>query len=298
MGFLLLAILLGIIAAICIFLAIFKPGVDYRNNIFVTGAVSGVLALVLIIWGSIMTVPTGHIAVMSRFGRLTGEVKSNGFSWKVIIDTPIIMTIQSQKNEVVAEAASKDLQDVSTTIATNYHIDSSKAVEIYRTMGNEYWNIFAAPAEQETVKAISATYNAEDMILRREEVKSRIAETLTSKLADRGIIVEAINITNFEFSQEFTAAIESKVVAAQEIEKAKNQLERIKVEADQAVAKAKGQADAEIALATGRAQANEIIQTSLTSEILQYFMLDQFGEDIKFMVIPSGQNLAITLPEQ
>jgi prohibitin 2 len=298
MGFLVIAIILGIVAVICIALAIFKPRMDYRNNVFFTGAAAGILAFVFIIWGSVMTVPTGHIAIMSRFGKLTGEVKSNGFSWKIIIDTPIIMTIQSQKNEVLAASASKDLQDVSTTIATNYHIDTSKAVEIYRTMGNEYWNIFAAPAEQETVKAISATYNAEDMILRREEVKGQIADTLTRRLAERGVIVEAINITNFEFSTEFTAAIESKVVAAQEIEKARNQLERIKVEAEQAVAKAKGQADAEIALATGRAQANEIVQASLTPEILQYFMLDQFGEDIKFMVIPSGQNLALTLPQQ
>ena len=190
---------------------------ENKLTAIVTAAVSFVAGIVILIVGSIMTVPVGHIAVMSRFGKVTGEVKENGLSWKTIIDTPIIMSIQTQKDEVPSAAASKDLQDVSTVIAVNYKIDPQKAPEILRTIGKDYWGVFAAPAEQEIVKAISAKYNAEDMILRREEVKQDIATALTSRLAERGIVAEAINITNFEFSAEFTAAIEAKVVAAQQV---------------------------------------------------------------------------------
>jgi prohibitin 2 len=297
MGWLVFVILFGLVSAICITLAIAMPKMDYRRNVFITGAVCGVLAIVMLIAGSIITVPYGHIAVMSRFGRISGEIKNNGLSFKAIVDTPIIMSIQTQKDEVPNASASMDLQDVSTVIAVNYRIDPLKAPEILRTMGEGYWSVFAAPAEQEIVKSITAKYNAEDMILRREEVKQAISEALAARLAERGIITEVINITNFEFSPEFTAAIEAKVVAAQEIEKSKNQLERIRVEAEQAKVKAEGEANAAIARANGQAEANKIIAQSLTPEVLQYFMLDKLGQDIKVMVIPSGQGLTLTVPE-
>jgi regulator of protease activity HflC (stomatin/prohibitin superfamily) len=297
MGWLIFVILFGLVSAICIFLAIAMPKMDYRRNVFITGAVCGILAIIMLIAGSIITVPYGHIAVMSRFGRITGEIKNNGLSFKSIVDTPIIMSIQTQKDEVPNASASMDLQDVSTVIAVNYRIDPLKAPEILRTMGEGYWAVFAAPAEQEIVKSITAKYNAEDMILRREEVKQAISEALAARLAERGIITEVINITNFEFSPEFTAAIEAKVVAAQEIEKSKNQLERIRVEAEQAKVKAEGEAQAAIARANGQAEANNIIAKSLTPEVLQYFMLDKLGQDIKVMVIPSGQGLTLTVPE-
>ena len=43
--------------------------------------------------------------------------------------------------------------------------------------------------------------------------------------------------------------------------------------------------------------ANEAIATSLTPEVLQYILLDRLGDDIKLMVVPSGQGLDLVLPE-
>ena len=89
---------------------------------------------------------------------------------------------------------------------------------------------------------------------------------------------------------------------------AKNKLERVKVEAQQREAEAKGEADARIAKAAGEAEyirvvteaqvaANEAIAESLTPEVLQYILLDRLGEDIKVIVVPSGQGLDVVLPE-
>ncbi len=112
----------------------------------------------------------------------------------------------------------------------------------------------------------------------------------------------------FQFSNTFTAAIEAKVAAEQAVLEATNKLERVKVEAQQREAEAKGEADARIAKAIGEAEyirvvteaqvaANEAIAASLTPAILQYILLDRLGEDIKVMVIPSGQGLDLVLPE-
>jgi len=94
----------------------------------------------------------------------------------------------------------------------------------------------------------------------------------------------------------------------QAVLEATNKLERVKVEAQQREAEATGEADARIASAIGEAEyirvvteaqvaANSAIAASLTPEVLQYILLDRIGEDIKVIVIPSGQGLDLVLPE-
>jgi len=274
------------------------------------GSIIGVVLIVAsIIAGSFTTVPAGHRGVVIRFSAITGGILNEGLQTKLpFIDSVEKMSVQTQKYEADSLAVTNDLQDVSTTIALNWHLDPGMAAEVYRTLGLEFIDRIAAPAIQETIKQVTAKYNAEDLILRRDEVKAAITDSLSNRLLERGIITETVSITNFQFSETFTAAIEAKVAAEQAVLEATNKLERVKVEAQQAQAAAKGEADARIAKAIGEAEyirvvteaqvaANRDIEGSLTPAVLQYILLDRLGEDIKVMVIPSGQGLDLVLPE-
>jgi prohibitin 2 len=254
--------------------------------------------------GSFVTIPAGERGVLLRFGKVSG-VLNEGLNMKVpVIDAVERMSVKTQLFEVKAESASRDLQDVTTTVAVNYKIRPELVGEIFRTIGKDYIDKIAHPIVQETVKSISAEYNAEDMILKRSDVKKEITTILTLRLDERGIIAESVNITNFEFSQEFTKAIESKVVAVQSVLEAENKLKQVEVEARQAEQKAKGEASASIAKAQGEAQAisivtaaqvkaNQDIKDSLTKEVLQYILIDRLGDDIKVLVIPQGQDFTL-----
>jgi prohibitin 2 len=268
-----------------------------------------VLILASIIFGSFTTVPAGNRGVVIRFSAVTGTILDEGLQFKLpFIDSVVKMSVQTQKYEVDAASASRDLQDVNTTIALNYKLDPGQAAEVYRTLGTEFIDRIAAPAIQETVKQVTARYNAEDLILRRDEVKNDITTTLSTRLLERGIITEAVSITEFKFSATFTAAIEAKVSAEQAVFEAKNKLERVKVEAQQAEEEAKGVANARIAQANGEAEyirvvtdaqvaANNAINSSLTPEVLQYILLDRLGPDVKVMIIPSDQGLDLVVPD-
>ena len=278
-----------------------------------TGKMGSIIGIVLIvasiIAGSFTTIPAGHRGVVIRFSAVTGGILSEGLQTKLpFIDSVEKMSVQTQKYETDSSAITNDLQDVSTTIALNWKLDPGMAAEVYRTLGLEFIDRIAAPAIQETIKQITAQFNAEDLILRREEVKNAITNSLSARLMERGIITELVSITNFQFSETFTAAIEAKVAAEQAVLEATNKLERVKVEAQQREAEAKGEADARIAKAIGEAEyirvvteaqvaANKDIEGSLTPEVLQYILLDRLGDDIKVMVIPSGQGLDLVLPE-
>ena len=101
------------------------------------------------------------------------------------------------------------------------------------------------PALQESVKAATAKFTAEELITKREIVRDEIKLSLQSKLQNDGIIVDDFNIVDFDFSASFNQAIEAKVTAEQQALAAKNKLEQIKYEAEQEVAKAKGKAEAQ-----------------------------------------------------
>ena len=275
----------------------------------ISSVVGIVLIIASIIIGSLTTIPAGHRGVVVRFSAVTGTILEEGLQTKLpFIESVVKMSVQTQKYETDSSAVTNDLQDVSTTIALNWRLDPGVADEVYRTLGLEYIDRIAAPAIQETIKQITAQYNAEDLILRRAEVKNAITTSLSSRLLERGIITETVSITNFQFSETFTTAIEAKVAAQQAVLEARNKLERVKVEAEQREAEAKGEANARIAKAQGEAEyiqivtdaqvaANEAIAESLTPEVLQYILLDRLGEDIKLMVIPSGQSLDLVMPQ-
>ncbi|MFC1989909.1 prohibitin family protein [Chloroflexota bacterium] len=274
------------------------------------GSIIGVVLIVIsIIAGSFTTIPAGYRGVVIRFSAITGGILNEGLQTKLpFIDSVVKMSVQTEKYETGAASASRDLQDVNTTIALNWRLDPSMAAEVYRTLGLEFIDRIAAPAVQETIKQVTAKYIAEDLILKRETVKDEIQENLSNRLLQRGIITETVSITEFRFSSTFVAAIEAKVAAEQAVWEARNKLERVKVEAEQRKAEAIGEADARIAKAEGEAEyirvvtdaqvaANNAIAESLTPQVLQYILLDRLGEDIKVMVIPSGQGLDLVLPE-
>ena len=288
-----------------------NKGPQYDPKTGLAGRMGSIIGVVFIIasliFGSFTTIPAGHRGVVIRFSAVTGTILNEGLQMKLpFLDSVVKMSVQTEKYETGAASASRDLQDVNTTIALNWRLDPSTAAEVYRTLGLGFIDRIAAPAVQETIKQVTAKYIAEDLILKRETVKNEIQENLSNRLLERGIITETVSITEFQFSATFVAAIEAKVAAEQAVWEARNKLERVKVEAEQAEAAAKGEAAARIAKAEGEAEyirvvtdaqvaANEAIAASLTPEILQYILLDRLGEDIKIMVIPSGQGLDLVM---
>ncbi len=207
----------------------------------------GLIALIAfsIIFGSWYTIGAGERGVITTFGKASDSVKSPGLHFNVpLIQSVHKLDVQTQKYVAHAGAASKDLQTVSTETSVNYALESASVVELYVTIGKDYEARIIQPAVQEVVKAATAQYTAEELITKRQEVKDKIDIGLKDRLSQRGIVVQEILITNFDFSASFNAAIENKVTAEQQALAAKNKLEQIKYEAEQRITQATAEAEA------------------------------------------------------
>ena len=219
---------------------------DLKKTSVIKAIVGSLIVLIILFNFPLGTIGAGERGVRLRFGAVDGTAVGEGLYFRVpFIESVKTMDVKVQKYEVEAGAASKDLQTVSSKVALNFHISPESVTSTYKNIGMDYQSRIIVPAVQESVKASSAKFTAEELITKREEVREEIKLILKSKLSDDGIIVDELNIVNFEFSESFDQAIEAKVTAEQNALASKNKLEQIKYEAQQAVESAKGRAEAQ-----------------------------------------------------
>lgn len=215
-----------------------------------------VLSLGMVGLSSFTVVEGGTIGVLKTWGEISMEPQGEGLHIVIPMAQNITpMSIQIQKYESNAESASKDLQTVTTEVTVNYHLLADKIPYIFQNIGLSYEDRIINPAIEETVKQVTARFNAEELITKRPQVKSAIEESIATRLMIDNIMVDHISITEFTFGSEFNRAIEQKVKAEQDALTAQNLVAKKQAEALQRIAEAEGLAGAKIAVAEGEAQA-------------------------------------------
>ena len=245
--------------------------------------------LLFVVLSAVRIVNAGEVGVKTEFGRVVDILEPNLHMVVPIMNDVKILSTQIEKFETGASAASKDLQVVQTDLAINYRIngDTGKIKELYETFRGRHEQRIIAPLVQEVVKANTAKFNAEELITKRVEVKTKIAEELKQKLAVYGIDVVEVSIINLDFSPEFNAAIEAKVVAEQTLQKEQIDLETKRIEVQKLVAQqnataialviqAEADAKAKVIRAEAEAEAITKITESITDPYIRYYYIEQW----------------------
>jgi len=232
------------------------------------GLMGGAVLLLVLVFSSFQTIHPGERGVV--FSQLSG-VKAvqlgEGIHFKIpFVETIIPVDVKVQKLQTESRSSSRDLQTVSVIVAVNYRIDPANVQKLYQNVGVDYRERIIDPATQEAIKATTAHYTAEELITRRNEVKDTVTVTLTERLARFNIQLEEFSIVNFEFSQEFNTAIELKQTAEQNALKAKRDLDRIKIEAEQ-----------KLTMARGESEAQSLQRATLTAEVLQLRAIEKWN---------------------
>ena len=260
------------------------------------------MALLALGFSATTIVPAGHSGVVVTMGRVQKTALDEGLHFKLpFVQQIILMNNKIQKTEVASNSVSKDLQTVSSSVAINFHITKDAASDIYQNIGEQYADTVLQPAIQESVKAVTAQYTAEEMITKRSAVGDEIGQALSDKVSEYGILIDKFNIINFDFSEEFNAAIEQKQVAEQNKLRAETEKEQQIIEAEaaakQKVIAAEAEAEATLKKAEAEASANEKINASLSDGVLRYQQIEKW--DGKYPnVVSSDSGILVTIPDQ
>ena len=224
------------------------------------------LVFLILLSESVTTIKSGEVGIRVRFGKVVEKRTQEGINFTIpFIERIEKLNVKVQKTEVKTSSSSKDLQEVDMSIAVNYRIDNNKAIELYKTEDTGYVEIVLEPAIEESIKAVTSKYTAEELITNRSEVSQKCMEELSKKVEKYGLKVNDFNITNFSFSDEFERAIEEKQVAEQKVLTAKQELEKEKIEAEK-----------KIVAAEAEKKSNELKQKTLTDNIIKEKFIEKW----------------------
>jgi prohibitin 1 len=238
------------------------------------------LALILLIlaicFNPFVIVDAGERGVILEFGRVQEKILEEGLHAIIpLVHSVKKLSVRIQKQEISAEASSKDLQEVFTDVALNWHITPEETNLIFQQIGDEKAVIdrIIDPAIEEVLKAVMAQYTAEEIVTEREEVKSGVDELLTARLTNYHIKVDDVSLVHVHFSERFSDAVEAKQIAEQEAKKA-----------GFAAIKAIKQAEMQVNLAKGEAEAQRLIKETLTPEILQKEAIEKWNGNLPIVI--------------
>lgn len=261
-----------------------------------------IAAVVTVIIASCASIPTGYTGIISTFGKVENYTLDAGIHmlapWKKVIK----MDNRVQKETIELSCFSSDIQEVNVIYAVNYQIDKENAMNIYKTIGKEYYDTAIKPNVAETVKMVVARYTAENLIESRAELAVAVESALSEALSTYNIQVVSTAIEDMDFSDAFTNAVEAKQVAAQnklqaEIEQEQKTMEqeaiaqRSVIEAQAAAEVAKIQAEADLEVTKIQADAaeyagqkeaakNKAISESLTPDLIDYYYIQQWSGEL------------------
>ena len=195
--------------------------VRYNLALYIVGGIVFIIAALIL--KPFVIVGAGERGVIMRFGKVQDAILDEGIHPILPLVTSVkTLSVRVQKTEMKADAASKDLQSITTDLAVNWNVNPAKVNQVFQQVGDEEQIVTSilSPAISEVLKAATSKKTAEEIITKRTELKTEIDNSLKKRLQPYGVIVRDVSLINFGFSPEFSKAIEAKQIAEQEAKQA------------------------------------------------------------------------------
>merc|ERR1719228_195276 len=161
-------------------------------------------------YNSLFQVKGGHRGVV--FNRLQGVKNSvYGEGTHFVIpwfEWPIIFDVRTRPKELPSLTGTRDLQYVNISLRVLYRPDTNKLPAVLSKYGEDYDKRILPSIMNETLKAVVAQFNAEQLTTQREEVSRLIRRNLTERADDFHIRIDDCAITHLSFGREYSKAVE------------------------------------------------------------------------------------------
>ena len=245
-------------------------------------------------------VPTGHTGVITLFGKVEDYTLDSGVHFKNPFARVIKMDNRIQKESVELSCFSSDIQEVEVVFTLNYQISKEYAMNIYKTIGKNYFDTAVSPIITESVKTVAARYTAEDLINKRNELAMAIETDMKEKLLIFNIELVSTSIEDMDFTDAFTNAVEEKQVAAQNKLKAETEAAQkvVEAEAEAQIRRVTAEAEAYEILqrAEAEAQANQKLAESITDRLIEYRYYEVWDGKLPQMVMGESTTPMVQIP--
>ena len=273
------------------------------KNLGAIGIFAGMAVFSVGMFTCVNRIGPGYAGVVYNMdGGIENETLSQGFHlvapWKHVSEYPISTeTVYYTKNTVDGDdkddkkvdksvnVNTKDGKQVNVSVTYAYHMDVEKLPAVYAKFRGQniesIQNGYMKNAMYEALNNITSQYSLMELVGdKRPEINQKIFEAFRNDLEEYGIVIETFNLSDVVPDEATATAIQNVVNAQNELQRVRIEKEQAEVEAEKARVTAKGKADAAIIEAEGQAQANAKLQESLTENVLRQRAIEKWSGNL------------------
>jgi regulator of protease activity HflC (stomatin/prohibitin superfamily) len=221
----------------------------FRNRFL---RIVGVILLLILLFSSTTSIPTGNVGVLTLFGRVTGDVLGEGIHLINPLKSVQKLSVQTQSVKESANVPSNEGLILALDTSLLFRLDRNKAAQVYQTVGDNYAEKIVEPTLRAAIRASTSSHTANALYTNaRELVQQQIQDELTAQLSVRGVIVEAVLLRDVQLPAMLKGSIEAKQQAEQDALRMSFILQKEKQEAERKRIEAQGIADFQKIVAQG-----------------------------------------------
>jgi prohibitin 1 len=199
------------------------------------GGLSTVVIFAVLVLGScsVTTVDTGHVGVLTLFGRVTGEQLAEGFHFKSPLEKVTEFSVRTQEEKEVAEVPSSEGLLIRLEASLLYRLDPNRVTDVYQKLGAEYLSVLVVPNMRAVMRSVTAAHTASALYSEaRDSVAQQMLAELKRSVEARGILIENVLLRDIGLPATLKSAIEAKQQAEQDAQRMNFVLQKEKQEAE------------------------------------------------------------------
>ncbi len=234
---------------------------------------------------------------------LAEEVHTYPIYWQTYTMSGKMFEGQMRGDDSIS-ARTSDGQEVFIDCSVIFRIDTLQAVRIYIDWQSRYVEDFVRPVLRGIIRTQVSQYKVDEVnSFKRLDLERDLGKEVGAVFSDKGFILDRFILRNITFSKEYSASVENKQVAYQEMTRTVYQAQQMKNlaegEANKIRIEAGAQAEAIKVKANAQAQALQVISDVLVKndKLLTYQYIDKLAPGIKVMLVPNNSPFLLPLPD-
>jgi prohibitin 1 len=207
------------------------------------GALSmfGLLLVALVVANSVSCVTTGHVGVITVFGKVTGRTIGEGIHLVNPLARVHQLDIKTQEIKERAAVPSKEGLIMGLEASVLYHLQPERAAEVFQKVGTQYSDVLLVPNFRSAMRGVTAANNASTLYSdARESMARQVLEDLRGAVQPRGIVIENVLLRDLQLPDTLKQAIEAKQQAQQDAQRMEFVLQKERQEAERKRVEAQG----------------------------------------------------------
>lgn len=217
---------------------------EVKNILRYVGVTVAVLVVICLIFSMTFVIDAGFRGVKSTFGEVEQTSYQNGFGFKSPFTNVIKFDVRAKTMKSKTSSYTADVQTAEIEYIFMYNLKGDNVHLLYENVGLDYESKKIVPILNDVLKDVIGKWQAQELVANRDSARTQIVATLQKKVDPRYFENINFRFDNIDYSDNFEKAIEAKVIAEQEAQKAINETRKIKEQAEQKIITAKAEAEA------------------------------------------------------